>query len=251
MTTQVRIRADNTGTMAIYTVDSVAPDDLPFSTPLSYLSRVRFHSGLRTPRIISANTYSVTLSAIATNSVTRNTYTVAAHGQSGTPLIFGSIPALGISMCGTVPILATSAPTRFITLGADATNIVLHEEVVSAAIGLSATTISLNVKICDFMIDGSVPSINGTDAEYIQMTPTLVKAQRGNFRSNSKYLRAASGGTTFPVPKNQTMRVMLGSADPNGGNVTALRYSCNGYTLSDVPSPYTGFNATVQLVRTE
>lgn len=233
MTTQMRIRANGSGTLAIYSVDSVAPDDAPFTAPLSHLSRLRFHSGLRMPRIISTTTYSLTLGAYSALSVNRTTYTVAAHGRAGIPLIFGTLPGLGKTMMGTVKVNQTVGVVtiqRFLTLGADASNILLREEAMVNTVAAPALAISLTVYVCDYLLDGSAAPSDGTDDEYISMTPDLIKAQRGAWRSDNRYLRAASSGATLAVPRQATTTLTT-SARSTGG-VFILNTAVDGNSVA-------------------
>lgn len=123
-------------------------DDLPFLNPLAHLARVKFHSELDYLQVIDVKTYSLTLPAIGTggsgqgsggrSGVRTNLYTLGAHGIAGTPLILGNVTVGGITVAftGSVPVAKGYAPpnsanndpyARFLSLGADATNITAHE----------------------------------------------------------------------------------------------------------------------------
>ena len=124
----VRLKADGaTGKVAIYT----GTDDLPFDTPLSYVSRLRFHSDLEYPRVISTHTGTVSLPAVgAATGYRLVTHTLFAHGLGGAPFVEGTLALGGVNVpwLGSVP-AATSAsgPARWLHLGADATNIICRE----------------------------------------------------------------------------------------------------------------------------
>jgi len=115
-----------------------AQDLLPFTNPLGNLSRVKFHSSLAYIRILNSFTY--TLSIPATGGVAEKvgSYILGPHGSAGQPFVVGKISVNGVPVAfsGSVPVhqfppSSNGAPTdpyaRFLSLGADATNIVVHE----------------------------------------------------------------------------------------------------------------------------
>jgi len=146
----MRLRADGvTGDVAIYS----GSDDLPLSDPLGNLSRVRFHSDLEYVAVIS--TVSGTLNLPGRPPSTefhQEAHTLFAHGRPGFPLVFGRIT--GLRESGAIipipgsPVLSGSVPVqfndygfgRFVILGADATNVVLHE---TTATGWSLSDVDL------------------------------------------------------------------------------------------------------------
>jgi hypothetical protein len=129
-----KVRADGViGRVAIYE----ATDDNPWGSPLSYLSRVVFHSGLAYPAQVATLTGSVTFPSDGAGSVrevVNTTYTLAAHGLPGIPIVEGKWIGIGaggadVPMVGSVPIYSGSYfVLRTATLGADATNVVIHEQ---------------------------------------------------------------------------------------------------------------------------
>ncbi len=134
MSTQRRLKYDS-GSLAIYDVESTAIDDAPLSSPLSYVSRLHFHSALEYPAVIATYSGTINLPAVSANTDYLATYTIAAHGRAGVPYVEGRIN-LGswVPLVGSVMVVqqGTTTPTtpsfaRFLHLGADATNIVLQE----------------------------------------------------------------------------------------------------------------------------
>lgn len=125
------------GRVAIYT----GSDDLPLANPLSYLSRVKFHSDLNYPAIIAE--YSGVLSTSDLPSIAINTrrlfsHRVQAHGVSGIPWVIGSITVAGVKIAcqGTVPVQMDSSSagfSRWLALGADGTDIILYENGMNSA----------------------------------------------------------------------------------------------------------------------
>lgn len=241
MPTNVKMRADSTGKLAVYTYDTAAPDDLPFSAPLSHLSRLRFHSDLITPSVVAITSYTVTLPAMADTTSRVHTYTLGPHGRSGTPMVMGRI-ANGsggwIPLNGSVmlPMYALDGSSsyrlrgivdaagnyqgmqgvRTVALGADATNIVLHEMSHCDFTGSgtsSAFSLTVEVTVFDLNLDSSTPPGDGTDAAAIHMSASLIKAKRGAWRSDRRYIRAAVTGATHRMPLGKTIAF--------GANITA------------------------------
>lgn len=163
----VRLKADgSTGTVAIYT----GTDDLPFTTPLSYVSRLRFHSDLDYPKIVSTITGSINLPAMSGNSERIHTYTLAAHGQGASPFCEGYItvspsstrvPLLG-SVCvaqgpstggGTLDPQRREFFSRWLHLGSNATNILIQE---GSACSWNQTHAALTVNYTIYITDTTV-----------------------------------------------------------------------------------------------
>lgn len=134
MTTLRRLKYDS-GKLAIYDVDSGSIDDNPLTSPLSYVSRLHFHSDLEYPAIIGTYTGTLTLPSLAADSLRVNSYTIAAHGQAGIPYVEGKIKigSSWVPLAGSVPVAQqtggypSSGFARLVHLGADGTNILLRE----------------------------------------------------------------------------------------------------------------------------
>ena len=122
----VRVKADGaTGAIAIYTYSG---SDAPFTSPLSNIPSLLFHSDLRSISITSVVTGSVTLSAHSANTSGRQAYTLFAHGKGGTPYVEGRLTSPAYPLVGSVPVETQSQGyARLVHLGADATYVYLHE----------------------------------------------------------------------------------------------------------------------------
>lgn len=131
----VRLKVDGVaGKCAIYT----GGDDAPFDYPLEHVDKIRFHSDLQYPRIISTHTGTWTLPAVAAQAgfVKRST-NLFAHGLSGTPYVEGFVTVSGVKvpLLGSVPLnrlsgTRTGFAARWVHLGADATNVIMNEATV-------------------------------------------------------------------------------------------------------------------------
>lgn len=155
-----RFRADgDIGKAALYTVPAVdSTDDAPLTDPRSHLSRVRFHTDFKYPRIVSDTTYSLTLPSRSQGTRGEATHTLGAHGLGITPFCLGAVQYVGhwsplfiSTPLYYAPQTVESSITRLISLGADATNILLHEYWVIYDIGSSgaytAPAQSINVRV--------------------------------------------------------------------------------------------------------
>lgn len=153
---QVTLRGRGSdGRVAIWTGE----DDAPFHTPLDHLDRVKFHSHLDYPKVIQEWSDNVTFSARTTWnpsiptpvnrwSTSENTRVVThnlfVHGRSGQPWVLGSVKIGGedVAFTGSVPVqmgiisaASNGTPSgsgespwaRWVTLGADETNVSLFE----------------------------------------------------------------------------------------------------------------------------
>lgn len=116
-------------------------DELPFTTPLSYLSRVKFHSDL--DYIQTVHEEPVTLSLPARSAVLQGTasHQLFAHGKAGIPFILGKVTIGGVpcALTGSIPVqMGTNNGAgggyygRWIAIGADATYVYAYEYFVSA-----------------------------------------------------------------------------------------------------------------------
>lgn len=109
-------------------------DTLPFTSPLSHLSRLKFHSSLNYIRATKRLTYTLNIPATGAVAVKVASYTLGPHGVAGQPFIVGKIVVNGVPVAfsGSVPVhqftTGDADPyARFLSLGVTATNIVVHE----------------------------------------------------------------------------------------------------------------------------
>lgn len=132
------------GKAALYTVpDSDPTDDDPLTAPRSHLSRVRFHTDFKYPKIIADTTYSsVNLPSRTKGTRGEATHVLGAHGLGFTPFCLGAVQFEGFwsplfisTPTYHKPDAITVVISRFISLGADATNILLHEYWVNFNLG--------------------------------------------------------------------------------------------------------------------
>ena len=109
-----------------------AGDTLPFDNPTSYLSRVKFHSELNYLKVIDEQTHTVNFVLRGAPGFT-GSYTMFAHGRAGIPLVFASTTISGntVAFTGSIPVQVDTVFrgrwARWVTVGADATNVYAYE----------------------------------------------------------------------------------------------------------------------------
>lgn len=116
-------------------------DDLPFTDPIGNISRVKFHSDLPYIKTLYRRVETLNLPSRSNFQMTTASYTLFAHGQSGYPLVLGSVPVNGVEVgfSGSVPVqmgyvVGSVTPGfygRWLALGADDTNVYIHEYTVA------------------------------------------------------------------------------------------------------------------------
>jgi hypothetical protein len=137
-------------------------DDNPFNDPLHNLSRLYFHSALHYPKVVSTRTVTVSFPKLSSNQIREKTYTLFAHGQTGIPWIRGQTTVSGalVNLAGHVPIQSSfntkwfgrphGVFCRFVALGCDETNVVLHEY---AQCAQNDTMAAMSLPVTVFIMD--------------------------------------------------------------------------------------------------
>jgi len=140
------------GTVAIYE----ATDDLPFSDPYTYLSRVKFHSLLRYIGLDAAvPTIDTTVSLPSGKGAHTQSITLGAHGKGSAPFVFGAIQVDSVwqPWVGAVPVwhaVTTGASpgysrVRTLSLTVDGTNIYAFARRSSDTFSYSAVSVPVKV----------------------------------------------------------------------------------------------------------
>ncbi len=167
MTTYRRFYLDKaSGAVAVYdtTTQDLTLQNEPLSAPLSYVSRLHFHSSLHYPRIVGVYTGTLSMAAVTFNVIYTHEYVIAAHGLGGTPYVEGKIKIGGvwIALAGStlveqqnnVGFPLSKGYGRFLALGANGTNIVLEEYTVSyvATPGYSSKSVDYEIYLTDMLL---------------------------------------------------------------------------------------------------
>jgi hypothetical protein len=214
-------------------------DDAPFTTPLSNLARVKFHSDLDYLPIVAIHDFSFTLPSIPSSGSGQGSggrrglrtalYTLGVHGMGFTPFCVGEIDILGetIAMCGSVPVAQTSGDryARFLALGFDATNITAYEYSVQSGFAdiqewQSRPSVGINMRV--YVSSVNLDSDNEPPAEESYLRIDNEKFQAGKFSSDNRYIRepADSDDAMMTMPIGRTLAISV------SGNEANWRWQC-------------------------
>lgn len=256
------------GKLACYTIDTASPNDNPLTSPLSNVSRLLFHSDLPMPAIVPvggnfSTTGTTTIGAKSSiNTYTSETFTLFAHGQGGTPMVFGRITEVGgsavnISFAGSVPIMPAPGSTgsgigakghfRWCHLGANDTNVILRVVTItgdSSALDTFPNSVDIDweVFVTSYLLDNTQPT--PTDEGYmLRMEPGRFTVNEGMFDSERRYMRIGSAGDMV-LPDGKTIDITYSGNNGINDPGLELRYSVDGYTRQYGVSP-SSYNATV------
>lgn len=239
MATKRKLKADGTtGKVAVYTVEDTAIDDAPFTAPLSNLDRVEFHSDLDYLAISSIQTG--TLSLPTRTGTTAGTYrhNLFTHGLGYQPLVMGhlvSFEGYNTPLLGTTPIRTpidrvlptTQADIRTVQLGADATNVYLHEYMLLVSTSLTYPAVDLNWRI--MVTTRNMDSSTGNDntashPSNLYISGSRVVFGRGKFDTDRSHIKKVSTGG-FPVCIGPSLRVYQ---EPPTNYAINYKWSVNG-----------------------
>ncbi len=140
-------------------------DDAPFTNPRGNIDRVSFHSDFDYPKIIQVRSVTLSMPAMPENAVREHTYNLFAHGRPGFPYILGvaTIGGVKVPLAGHVPAqvlvsalwggLPTDQWARWIALGSDGTNVVVHEYGrTPLTVAASAVSVPVTIYITDELL---------------------------------------------------------------------------------------------------
>lgn len=202
------------GAMALY--NWAAAGDAPLTNPTGNLSNTVFHSSLRYQGVVGTLSGTLNLPSALTGSnfPRQTTYVLGAHGQGYKPMLFGRWTGLGVGMMGSVPVqqyvdgtLGNTSNVRWLTLGADDTNVFVFEYVrgLVAADLVPAISLTYEVKIIDRNLDAALPNTGSTTFK-INSGEIEFTSPKGTFSSAKRYIR--QGGTgAFRLAGGKTMSI--------------------------------------------
>lgn len=147
------------GRAGIWTGD----DRAPYIDPLNNLSRVRLHTDLDYIRVVETRVAPLSLPAVTGVTSRVASYPLFAHGRAGFPFILGEVAVNGerVGFTGSVPVQFGVQPNtrpgffgRWLALGADATEVIVHEYLVAYHFGsgyesFAAIDLDITVHITD------------------------------------------------------------------------------------------------------
>lgn len=240
-----RLRKDGSVT-AVYTVPTLtSSDNAPFTAPLSNLSRVVFHSDLDYLAIqpIGGDLIKTgTLSLPSRSGTTAGTYrhNLFTHGLGYQPLVMGhlvSFEGYNTPLLGTTPIRTpidrvlptTQADIRTVQLGADATNVYLHEYMLLVSTSLTYPAVDLNwrIMVTTRNMDSSTGNNNAVShpsAFLVDSTTGRVVFGYGKFDSTRSHIKKVSSGG-FPACIGPSLLVYQ---EPPTNYAINYKWSVNG-----------------------
>lgn len=228
-----------TGDVAIY--DETVNGDAPLSAPLSNLAALRFHSALDYPTAVKVGSVYVTtgtlstLGAQSTDTWSNSTINLFAHGQTGTPIVFGKLTISGtdIPLVGSTPLILVDVlgtggrgAGRWAHLGADTTNVMLRVfSIATTSQALAAMSgITYTIFVTNLRLDGAQPSATDPGIK-LRMQPTRFTASEGKFDSNNRYMRTAAAAPQFKMTKGATIQAAAGIS----GQSVSMRFNVGGW----------------------
>lgn len=261
------------GAVAIYDIESTAPNDNPFLDPLNNVSRLHFHSVLRTLCVVKINgqyahTGSFTAPAQGRNTFENKVHTViASHGLGSTPIVFGKITVSGVTspFLGTVPLYFMSNDVasmgqqgfgHWAHLGADSTSVFIRTFSVNGDSGASlpAFTASYEVYVTNTLLDGTTTIYPG-DSVVMRMSSSLFTAGYGQLDSRNRYIKTENSSPTTKFALGKTNEIVPNFSTSKNSPVVRMRHSVDGYVNyfgfggAGGPTGFSTFNASVQGVK--
>lgn len=212
------------GALAVYdTPTPTAPDDGPMTAPLSNLSRIKFHSGLTYPAFIPSlrTTSSSTLPNLNPNTRYNGSINLFAHGRGEVPILFGRINSVsrssGVAVTtstnipwhGSVPV-ATTSGTIWVTLGADATHVVMRYfgwRSPGTSTEINGLTVNWTVDVLDATISGTNQFAGVSSAPQLELLGTRITAGRRKFDTDRTYMRQNAGTNQVRLARGATMTI--------------------------------------------
>jgi len=223
MTEMVKFKVSpSSGSIGLYR----DPDgtDAALTDPLNNLELTIFHPALRYPGVVQVLSGTLSLAAGPPSSpapVRKSDHVLAAHGQAGRPMVMGklSFGSETVHWAGTVPVQQYYLPpssfpawankpggwARWLTLGADDTNIICVELCNGEASALPAMTVDWEVLIFDRNLDEDLPE---GDTLVFRNTegPVEIITPKGTFSTAKRYLRLDASGFAAAFGKTTQIR---------------------------------------------
>lgn len=230
--------------LAVYdTPNPAAPDDGPMADPGSYADKVKFHSSLSYPALLTS--FDATVSIPALNSLVganysgkylRGTVTLGAHGQANVPMIKAMLvnyAGANRPLNGSFPVQSSGNFCRLIDVGVQGSNVVLIHRAHSPAnnTGTAFPAISLTVRVWVFswVLDGAIDLYDPSKPE-LELTASKITVGRGRFDTDRDYIRSDTGAENTLLTTGETM-VTTGTNGVTSFPTWGWRYSVDGYTV--------------------
>ena len=137
-------------------------DDLPMANPASYLGRTKFHTSFAYLPFVPAKRFTGSVTVVSPQANTtyasfQVVHTLAAHGMSGIPFVYGFATVGGVirPLCGTIPVWMSSTGTGSVihfTLGVNSTHVFISEGRSIYAGAGSNFSVALDIYVSDKLV---------------------------------------------------------------------------------------------------
>lgn len=264
------------GKVAVYTdADPSNPSTAPLTAPLSNLSKIKFHSDLFYPKIVSSHSGSFTIPAIGRNGKASGHLVTIAHGLSGAPICLGDVTVSSnlktytYNLNGTAIVPDQSfakvysqggaitdweergyAPC-FLTTASDSTNVYIDYAQYSGynngrrhgtppytypSTSL-AQSCTYNLHILDLLDTQTTAPTGESGTPGMELSPTRITMGQRKFDTNDKHIRSASSATDKMISGESI--VMVGGPVNATASTTAPSYYGSMQLLARNLSNYT------------
>ena len=206
-------------------------DHTVFDDPGANADQFDFSSKFKYPDVVSESTVSLTLAASSVRQQISQTRTLMAHGQTGQPLVEGILrkfegSTVNIPLKGSVPLFfSTTGQARYIILGADSTNVVLHDYATPLEnFSWPAWSIEIDLYISTFDLASTPVGPHPNESYYFDADE--FRADEGRFDISRKYWRKNTASTLTTMAGGQTIETSYPSGVSfkyDGGDYEAAR----------------------------
>lgn len=213
--------------------------------PDAYADKTYFHSKRHYPSFVNKVNVHVTLPTVPVATGHAATYNLFQHNMGEHPYCQGRIlNYLGnnISLNGSVPIEGDAHGfARWLALGSDATNIMLHEKSLARYTqNKPAITIELELMISDL----TVQNYNGSSpgGPHFRATKNHLSMGDGKFDSDKRYI-TADDSSNPPHRLVGGVTCKLGKTPGNSLQTLGLKYNNGGYSYQKTQVEHPSLNA--------
>lgn len=206
----------------------------PFTEPRANLDRVLWHSALDYIRVVETRTFTLNLPARTNFYQDTASYTLFAHGRAGIPFILGDVGVNGepVGFVGSVPVqMGVVNPLsgnpgvygRWLALGADFDNIVVHEYVVNSAAGgpsgfgeYDAISVPITVHVTSKILEG--PDVPPPQAD---LEISGARFALGPLDTDQRYIRRVSNPARRKLNMARGPAIAVNARNNNPGSIEA------------------------------
>lgn len=212
------------GRFAVYT----GADDAPWSNPYGNISRIKIHSDMDSAGIIDIKTGSVAVENI------NGASTLFTHNLGYSPMLLGFWTIDGVNVPINMTLIVSSGydSSKGITIGCDATNVIINSLPLGPYYGAVSKTISYTIYVFDVGVSPAGAFVRPVKASGIKIGSASVGTLIGYISSKKRYLYKLASGV-LPLPRGRTIFPGVGkrTTSPQYAGV-GFRQSINGYVVN-------------------